>query len=544
MKTKRLLLPLILASIAVFSATGCSNKQKAGGASTIQIKSYKGGYGTDWLHEMADKFKTIHPEISFEFVEESALVTNEKVQGEIALPKKNQIDLYFVTGLDVDALLQKSYSALKKRDVVLLEPLDDVFQSKAIGLDGKEESTTIQSRFFDGFEELCKYNGSFPKWRNNMFFLPWADASTGLFVNKSVLDKYNVEIPLTSNELINAVQTIYTNGKSQGNYPFSWAGNNAYGYWEYLYETWFAQYSGAEAFNRFMNCDPGNGKIVEEGYKVFQDQGILKALEAMFDICDLKYSPNGSTSKTHMEAQTEFVTGKTAFMCDGDWLLNEMKRDYFDQSKEIMMIGAPILSSIGTEIGITDAELHTLVENIDVHKSNSEIKTVFPSLTDANIERVRSARSLHDTLGIGHTVAIPSYADAKDAAKLFLRFMYSNDGCRIFRNYAYSNLPLSYVSDASDSNTTFQKSLDRVRDYERPQIITSTAPFNGVRSIAFIYLFNYSSWVHPYTFMNIMIDKASSNPSFTNKGPQYLFEYEQEYVKGQWSQYMTYINYL
>lgn len=44
--------------------------------------------------------------------------------------------------------------------------------------------------------------------------------------------------------------------------------------------------------------------------------------------------------------------------------------------------------------------------------------------------------------------------------------------------------------------------------------------------------------------MNIMIDKASSNPSFTNKGPQYLFEYEQEYVKGQWSQYMTYINYL
>lgn len=539
MKLAKIFLPLTATAISLFSLTGCS-RTKIGGSHVIQIKSYKGGYGTDWLHEMADKFQTIYPEISFEFVEESALVTNEKVKGEILLPKKNQIDLYFSNGNDVEDLIQRSYGALKQRDVVLLEPLDDVFESKAIGLSG-EESQTIKSRFFEGFESASRYNGSFEKWRGNLYILPWANASTGVFINKAVLDKYNVEIPLTSKELKTAVETISTQGKSDGIYAWSWAGSNAVGYWEYLYETWFAQYSGTQKFENFMNCDPGNGRIKEEGYKVFEDQGILKALEAMYGILDLKYSPNGSTSKQHMEAQSEFVRGKSAFMCDGDWLLNEMKKDYFEQAKNIQMIGAPVLSCIGEEIGITDSQLHNLVKMIDEHKTDSEIKATVSTLSDANIARVREARSIHDTIGIGHSVMIPSYADAKEAAKMFLRFVYSNDGCRIFRNFAYSNLPLSYTTEESDTNTPFQQSLDKINDYETPRIITSAAHYNCVRDFAQLYLFNYSGWVHPTTFRDIMIDKSSSSPVLS---PNYIFTTEQQYVKNNWSMYMTRINWL
>ncbi len=544
MNTKKLLLPLLLASTTLV-VSGCNlfkKKNQPGGAQTIQIKAYKGGYGTDFMHELADRYHEAHPEISFEFLDESSLLDGEKAAAEIGVPKKNQVDLYFVTGVDINYLVKRSSTVLGKRDETLLEPLDSVFESKGVGLDGKEEASTIKSRFFNGFEELCRYDGEFPKWRGTMFTLPWAEATTGIFMNKAVLDRYGVSVPLTSDEFAAAVQTIYTAGKPNNNYPFSWGGGNAAGYWQYLYETWFAQYSGQKKFYNFQMCDPGNGNIVQEGYKVYEDVGILKALEAMFQILDLNYSPNGSRTQQHTEAQTDFITGKTAFMIDGDWMLNEMKEYYYDQGKEIMMLRAPILSSIGSEIGISDAQLHTLVESIDSHLDNVAIKALIPSLSDANIERVRDARSVHDTIGIGHNVLIPSYADAKDAAKEFLKFVYSNDGCRIFRNFAFANLPLTYETKDGDSNTPFQQSLDKVRDYENPQIVTSVASYNGVRTTPSpqILTFNYSAWQTPYTFVYIMLDKAGDK-QFT---PQSIFDGEKDFIRSEWPTRMIYIDYL
>ena len=166
---------------------------------------------------------------------------------------------------------------------------------------------------------------------------------------------------------------------------------------------------------------------------------------------------------------------------------------------------------------------------IDEHKTNAEIKAVISSLSDANIERVVAARSVHDTVGAGHQIVIPSYADAKEAAKDFVRFFYSNDGCRIFRNFANANLPLTYVKEADDTDTPFQQSLDKVRNYDNPTIVTSVASYNGVRTTPTpaIYTFNYSAWATPYTFMYIMLDKNSSSPAFT---PERIFNEEKTYA--------------
>ena len=537
MKMKKIVFPVVITAIAVVGLSGCKKGVAAGGSGTIQIRAYNGGYGVDWLHEAAKEFQKAHPDVKFDFIEESALVTSEVVQQEIALPSNNQIDMYFLNGIDVDMLLQKSYSALKTRNQVLLEPLNDVFESKAIDVNGKEESETIESRFFAGYKEAVQYDGSYSKWQGSMFTLPWANAMTGLFVNPSVLERYNIDMPLTSNEFIAAIEMIATQGKNDGIYPWSWGGDNAAGYWSFLYETWFGQYSGQKKFYDFVKCDPGDGTIKQNGYKVYEDTGILESLNAMFGVLDLSYSSNGSASKKHMEAQTEFVTGKSAFMCDGDWVLNEMKRDYFDTAKNVKMIGVPILSSIGTEIGITDSELHTLVEMIDQHKTNSEIKTVLPSLDDTKIARVYNARCIYDSIGGSHTIVVPSYSDAKDVAKLFIRYLYSNDGCRVFRNSTYSNLPIKYQKQDGDTNTPFQQSLDQIQSYDNPQMITTSSAFNNVRNVAQIYLFNYSAWVHPITFKAVLMNKSS----FT---PQFIFENERDYVRNNWSKYMSYITWL
>ena len=239
MKIKHTLLPLALTSLAAITLTGCKTSKAvvAGGEGTIQIRAYKGGYGLDWLHKAAEEFKKAHPDIEFEFVEESSMVTGEVAQQEIALPKKNQIDLYFITGIDVDNLLNKSYSVLRTRKQTLLEPLNEIYESKAIDVNGKEEAETIASRMAVGYKEASIYEGSLAQWEGNMYTLPWANGMTGLFVNPTVLNKYNIGMPLTSNEFTAAVQTIYERGKSDGIYPFSWAGANAVGYWNYLYET-------------------------------------------------------------------------------------------------------------------------------------------------------------------------------------------------------------------------------------------------------------------------------------------------------------------
>ena len=539
MKIKQTLLPIALAAIAATMLTGCKTGKavKPGGEGTIQIRAYKGGYGLDWLHAAADEFKKAHPNIDFEFVEESSMVTGDVAQQEIALPKENQIDLYILTGLDIDNILGRSYGILKTRTKTLLEPLNDIYEGVAIDANGNEETETIASRMAAGYKEASVYEGSMARWEGNMYTLPWANGMTGLFVNPSVLERYHVEMPLTSNEFTAAVQTIYNQGKSEGILPFSWAGANATGYWNYLYETWFAQYSGQQKFLNFVKCDPGDGDIKNNGYKVYEDVGILKGLEAMYDILDLNYSPNGSASKQHMEAQTEFVTGKTAFMMDGDWVVNEMKGDYGEYAQNIKMLGVPVLSCIGEEIGITDAQLHDLVAMIDEHRTNDEIKAAIPSLDDTKIARVYNARCVYDSIGAAHGMSIPSYADAKDAAKLFIRYLYSNDGCRVFRNNTYSNLPLKYQKQEGDTNVPYQQSLDQILSYDNPQMVSTASLYNNVRSVAQLYNFNYPSWVHAGTFQSVMENKATLTPTV-------MFNGEQEYVRDNWTRYMSFVTWL
>lgn len=541
MNIKKMLLPIMFAGFLVAGLSGCNPGIEEGGDSVIQYRAYNGGYGLEWLHKAIEEFQKEHPNITFDPVEESGLVDSKALQ-EIAVPSQNQIDLYFLTGIDIDLLLQRSYSALRTRDQVLLEPLNDVYEGKGIDINGEEESETIASRLFDGYREASTYDGSFDKWNGSMFTLPWASAMTGLFVNKAVLDKFGIEIPLTSNEFKAAIEKISAEGEEEKIFPYSWGGENTAGYWSFLFETWFGQYSGRTRFENFVKCDPGDGDITNNGYKVYEDAGILESLKAMFQILDLNYCANGSASRDYMEAQTDFIIGKSAFITGGDWAFNQMKTNYYTQAveNEIQMVAVPMLSAIGTEIGITDEELHTLVEMIDNHDTYAEIKAAIPALTDANIDRVLNARSIYDSIGGAHEIVIPSYADAKDAAKLFIRFLYSNDGCRIFRNNAYANMPLAYETGDGDTDTPFQRSLDKIVNYDNPHMITTASPFNNVRNVAQLMNFNYTAWVHPNTYKSIMLDKASTK-TFS---AQFIYENELAYVRNNWSRYMAFVHWL
>lgn len=533
MKAKKFLALTCLSTTLIAGVTACKPGVVVGGESTIQIRAFNGGYGTAWLHEIAENFEKVFPQYKVQFVEESSLVS-QTAGNEMQTPNKNQIDLYFTTGSDVSNLINKSKSILKTSKSTLMEPLNDVFESKAIGYDGKEEAKTIKERMFDGYEESMTYNGIVEKWHGNMYSLPWADGATGLFYNPEVLAKYGIAEPLTSNELTAAVQEIASHSKADKIYPWSWAGSNAVGYWLYLYETWFAQYSGKTGFNNFLKCDPGDGDIEMNGYKVYQDQGIYEALKAMYNIIDLSYASNGSIQKTHMEAQNEFMRAKSAFLCDGEWLYREMSGDYEKEASKIKMLAVPVLSKIGEENGLTDAQLHDVVAAIDAGQTDDAIKQAIPTASAAAIAKVRDARSIHDAIGVGHCMEVPSSSDCKEAVKTFIRFIYSEDGCRSFRKLAKGNLPLEFEIKDEGETTDFQKSVDKILRTGKPQMVSADSKLNDVRSLSQMYLFNSSAWVHPTTFAAVMQHKADLTP-------EKIFNDEKAYMQDSWSKYMSYV---
>lgn len=533
MNLKRLvLIPLIGAAMGA-SLASCGGSNESEGSNVVQIRVYDAGFGTDWLHEIGNKFAEKFPGKSIKIVEESPSVPS-KVANEIQNPKNNNIDLYFDSGANLTDIIGKSQSVLRSDTETLLEPLDDVFNSKALSSEGKEEGETIKARMFEGYEETSSYHGKITKWQNKIYKLPWADAATGVFMNRAILNKYNLEAPITSNDFKNVIETIASHTSTDHIYPYAWAGNNAPGYWSYLFSTWFAQYSGVENFKNFMKLDPtGEGNmttIKDRGFQVYQDQGILKALDGMHDILNINYSPNGSASDTHIKAQTKFATGECAFMIDGDWLLNEMKKNYFDQIKEIEMIKTPVLSSIIERPECAtiadDAELKALVKSIDA--GSKALSGDGFDVDQTAFNKVYEARSIHNCIGINHDMIIPSYADAKETAKLFIRFMYSNEGCRIFRNKAYANLPLKYTTEAGDADNPFIRSVDAINNSDKVYIISGEAKLNDNRQRAGILLFNKTDFAHPNTFAIMMQDPAKWTA-------ERIFNDEYEFVQSKWS---------
>lgn len=542
MKLKKLL--LLGAALACCSTIAGCGKDKAGGSKKVQIVAYKAGYGIDWLNDLIRQFnETFKSEgLTAELVEANSMVGTE-ADAAIQTPKKNQNDLYFLSNGNVSEHIAASHSKLHSSKKVLLEDLTDVYNSKAIGFDGKEESETIADRMFGGFKEYCTYNGYVEKWNGNMYELPWADSVLGILCNPAVLTKYGLDMPLTSNEFVACIQQISSLGASDQVYPLVYAGKNASGYWSYLYEIWFAQYTGVEQYQKFVKCEPASGDISNEGYKVYEDEGIEKALEGMFQILKKSYVMPQSSEYEHIDAQDEFIRGNAAFMVDGDWMLNEMKTEEADynRAKNTILMKTPILSSIGTKLGLTDAQLHDLVKAIDEHKTLVEMKEA--GFTETQIAKVTEARSTHNSLGTTHDIVIPEYADAKEAAKKFVRMMYSSDGCNVFRKGANANLPLRYTR-TSEHETAFQDSVDAIYDYDNVYMISGDGELNDVRKLCKMYTFNYQSWAHPKTYTSILenpsvfvLDELPEDEK-NRYNPKRMAAKEAEYMRLNWSAYM------
>ena len=503
MKRKFIVVFALIAAFCLLPLSGCFSKRiSEGGEYVVQIRNLKAGYGDEWLYEAVDLFNDMYEAdgYSARVEESSAGITTDEVVAQTKDYQNNNVDLYIVTGgAGLLKLVDASPQILRTNEYTLMEDLSGIYSSNAIGLDKKEESGTIGGKMSDISKLYTQYYGKLEDWQGTPFLYQWTSASSGFLYNQEVLNDYGItEVPRTTTEFKEAFDKILSEGKADSVYPVSWGGDNASGYWQYPTETWYAQYVGEDAYLDFYRLKPKTGTTLENGWSVYDDEGWLYALENLETFCDTDYAAPGTlTTVDHLGAQDLFLKGKAAFCTTGDWMYNEMYKDpaYSESIGDIRVMRLPVVSQLGTKLNLhsdpdtCDDILSEIIKGVDENDTNEEIISAVKAaysvtLTDDQVKAVRQARGVYYDLGYQHQAFIPYHSDAKEPAKLFLRFIASNDFQTVYREKAHGNLPFDYTLADGETLTEYQKSLDVLTHSENSVGICEANHLSEIRAAA------------------------------------------------------------
>lgn len=503
------------------------------------------GYGHKWLETLVDEFNKMYADEGFEVELKISMANEFNPSLEVGKgAERNDVDLY-MDAYNLETLLEASERTMRGQGAVLVDMTESVWNKPAIGLNKQEETKTIGERFALNPDYVI-YNGKREEFHGGIYVLPTGmeQWSVGININPSVVEKYGYSadnLPRTTDEFNAMCKKIAETSSETGVYAYSWAGANACGYLAYLFYEYFAQYTGYENFMNFIETKPFTGATLDdiknEGWKIYEDQGILEALKAMEPIMKPEYSANGTPSMDHMAAQHEMLVGNAAFMIMGDWLLAQMKDEYYEEATQCILMNTPVLSVIGTECGITDAELSNAVKMVDEDKTDAEIIAAIPGLNETEVARIREARHIYGggEANIRAGMAIPAYANGRDVAILFARFVCSEDALRIIRNQGYKINCYECESYDFEQETPYMQSVMANMDLGDGKYISMDNSLSIIRSNSNMLCFNHPTTGYPYTFKNMILDTTGIMTS------ENLFELEKEFAKQNWSIWTAYI---
>lgn len=551
MKNIKKILSLTLAILMIAGMfAGCGDKKvemNADGTAvqgkTAIVNYNSSGYGHTWLEKAAEAFEQMYAEEGYQIELEITYGVQDTATLEIGKgATKNDVDLY-LTAQNLEQVLDASDKTMRGQGAVLVDLKDTVWNTPAIGLDKKEEDKTIAERFLLDAQYLY-YDGAKEEFHGGLYCLPMGISSTGIILNPKVTEQYGYgmdNLPKTTDEFNAMCAKIAETSAQSGVYAYAWPGANASGYLSYLFFEYFAQYSGKEGFMNFVQTKPSADatldEIISDGWKVYEDKGILEGFKAMEPIMKPEFSTKGSTNMTHLQAQHEVLSGKAAFVISGDWVLNEMEAEYFEEAKDCIILNTPVLSVIGTECGITDSELSKAVAMLDEGKTNEEIMAQITGLDNAETQRIREARNVYacGETAVRNGAAIPAYADGRDVAILFLRFLCSEDAAQIMRDEAYKISAFACDSYESAGNTKFMDSVVANINPGHGEYISMDKSLSIVRANSGMLYFNHPNMLQPLTFRYMILDTTGTLTA------ENMYEMEKQYAKENWGIWTAYV---
>lgn len=420
-----------VAMIVALGATACAGGSgngggaSAGGKDNLEIFMWTAGYGSDYMKAVITAFKDKNPDINVELKLSSAPAFSDIYLD----PDNNSVDLYFTTAW--------GYSAYNE----YLEPLNDIVNTEVDGV-------TIASKIGESTVDLLTAKDG------NVYSIPWANGVCGLFYNATVFEQNGYKAPKTTRQLADLCATMVSDKQT----PFIYYKE----YWKYMINGWMAQYATVANFNKYnlgvYTFD--DGTTSENSIDLFINNTARdKALEVLPSLIGSKgYIYTGTNTLTHTVSQTYFLNGRGLMIPTGSWLEYEMRNSISDKTPDIKIMKYPVLSSVGQLLGLNENQLVAVVAYVDGDATAAQ-KEFVDSLEnkEAVVERVREARNVYFSERIGHGTFIPKKSDAKEAAKKFLQFYYSDEGLKIIEDTCGMLLPAKYGDGSvrkSNSDTT------------------------------------------------------------------------------------------
>ena len=448
-KLLTLFLALIM-SMTAFSAFGCGNKKDSKDPDdTLVIDIQIGGYGTKWLEDIRDayvektgKTVTVTP-LGSTTESESALLAG-----------RTSTDIYFT----MDPLMGHQYAPKTINGETydcLLEDLTSFIENDKIDGEGVTIKDKINPQYLEYFK-LTRLDGT-----QKIYTLPWAVGLLGIVKNNEVWQD-GWKVPNTTDKFIDLLDTI----KGDGYVPLTYSKD--YHYYNYLLETFVAQYEGVENMEQLWNAklpkdDPDYEDAIDKTFLAYYE-GVQYAYEVMVELMQSEevngevqskyhYSVN---SKDHIGTQTFFLNKdyKIAMMMSGDWIQNEMKDTF--SNPDLEFIKTPVISALGDKLGITDDQLSAIIDYVDGVAEEPDFTSSLGFTKEEVIEKVREARNIVPTNANSMAFYIPAYSNAKDLAKDFIKFMLSDEGLAIYQSSLGYVLPYEYdwTSQTNSSKMT------------------------------------------------------------------------------------------
>ncbi|MCQ2449316.1 MAG: ABC transporter substrate-binding protein [Clostridia bacterium] len=401
-KCMKKLICAFLSALIVCAMAGCGGDSDAG-KRIVKWEVLRAGFGTAPYEALAKEFMKQHKEITVKIVFNPTI--NETTSAKLEAGQ-NLSDVYSCNNI---ASIRRW--ALKG----WLEPIDDVYAYQLAS--GK----TIKDSLTGNAAAICSY-------KNVAYTIPEYTSLTGFVYNKSLFDKYGWKVPTNTFELNNLCKKILkdTNDKVS---PIVYCGGAADGYLYFGAENWVYSYegiAGLDEFYSYKNSDvfnPANFKG-----KSYALQNLKKFL---FD--EGRYTMVGSSGMNHIVAQSKLINGEAAMMLNGSWFENEMA-DVLKEKKDVQLGMFPVPETADS----TGKVLHSAKYS-----------------TEGNKQVIQA--------DYGSYYFIPTKAQHKEDAKLFLEFLSEQSSCETYTKLTNAIRPFDYELDSSSEvyadMTAFGKSI-------------------------------------------------------------------------------------
>lgn len=481
MKKSTRLAVLSMAALLSVGSTGVLSACGGAGAkndpNAINIKAVNLGYGVEWLYQLTDAYTKANPDTTFNITPLAGQDGVEAIQGEME-SLSGSTDIFFTRPSDFHSVCYQGEVVTKagKFDCAYAD-LTDIWQSPYEG----ENGATMESKIDDAFDEYLNVNGKY-------YGVPWASAFMGIVRNKDVWDTLGLteeDVPLTTNEwlsLCEEIKVLAKDAKNSGKTQFEIAPilySKSEEYYTSVVAIWLAQYEGSESMAKLaQGLDP----IGEFSDKLYNYKGQTVALEFLEELLtkengQYKYHHKDCDSLDFTTMQSYFLLDQAAFCINGSWLEIEMNKNGANQQHNIDYIKAPVISalvdklSFANEEGLTaeekDERLAELVAFVDAHPTVGDNEGAPAYAQASDVEKVRDARGASYVRGgEDHTAIVPAYAEHLDQAKAFLKYMYSDEGLKVYykaqKGIALPATPTSGYESLSLS--TFTQSVNDVTE--------------------------------------------------------------------------------